>query len=147
MELLAAADAYGWMKWLHVVGVFVYAGGFLTLTRLIGRAVRYESALSRGDALATLKRMHKFVDWGGAGLALIGGLYLLLRTPSIYLKQPYFHVKLTFIVVLAVCDVLVTRKLFAADPENPPGAGFFRIMHGVVGLAILGVFFAIFIVR
>ena len=46
----------GWIKWVHVVGVFVYAGGFLTLTRMLGKAVRYESAVSRAaDAPGALR--------------------------------------------------------------------------------------------
>jgi uncharacterized membrane protein len=141
---------YEWLKWLHVVGVFVYAGGFLTLTRMLGKAVRYESVESRRDAYATLKRMHKFVDWGGAGLALVGGLWLLAGDPlkMEYMTKGYFHMKLTFILVLVAMDVLTSRKMFALDPEGEqPSPTFFRIAHGVVGLAILGIFLAIYIVR
>ena len=41
---------YEWLKFIHVLGVFVYVGGFLTLTRLLAKAVRYETVPSRADA-------------------------------------------------------------------------------------------------
>lgn len=140
---------YDALKFIHVLGVFVYVGGFLTLTRLLGKAVRYESAVSRADALATLRRMHKFVDWGGLALMLVAGVWILVDDPvgKTYMKAGYFHMKLTFVIVLLVCDVLVTRKFFAMDPEHPPGPAFFRIMHGVVGLCLIGILAAIFLIR
>ena len=148
--MLAVEVVSGWIKWIHVVGVFVYAGGFLTLTRMLGKAVRYESVESRTDSYATLKRMHKFVDWGGLGMMLIAGLFMLADDPAgkHYMKEGYFHMKLTFILILLVCDFLTTKKLFALNAEGPqPRATFFRIMHGIVGLCIVGIFAAIYMVR
>jgi len=142
----------GWVKWIHLVGIVVYVGGFLTLTRLLGHAVRFETVASRADAYRVLKRMHKFVDWGGLAMMLATGLWMLIADPAHlnYMKAPsgYFHVKLTCIVVLIVCDVVLSRKLFALDPDGPqPGPGFFRAMHGVAGLAMLGALFAVFVIR
>ncbi len=149
-SILVVDAAPGWIKWIHVVGVFVYAGGFLTLTRMLGKAVRYETVESRADSYATLTRMHKFVDWGGLLMMLIGGFVILIDDPAgkDYMKQGYFHMKLTFILVLLVCDFLTTKKLFALKAEGPqPSATFFRIMHGIVGLSILGTLAAVYIVR
>ena len=36
-----------WVKFLHVLGVIVYVGGFMALTRLVGHAVKFESVESR----------------------------------------------------------------------------------------------------
>ena len=140
----------GWIKFVHVLGVFIYAGGFLTLTRMAAKAVRYETAASRTDAYGTLVRMHKFVDWGGLGMMLLAGLYILMKDPAgtEYMREGYFHMKLTFVIGILVCDFLTTRKLFALKGEGPqPGPGFFRIMHGTVGLCLIGIFAAIYIVR
>jgi uncharacterized membrane protein len=142
---------YLWLKGVHVLGMVVYVGGMLTLTRMLGRAVRYESPTSRADAYRELKRMHVFVDWGGLFLMLAAGLWLLVADPlgKAYLKQGYFHLKLTCMVVLIVCDVLLSRRLFRlrADREPQPGAAFFKIMHGLAGLALLGALAAVFVVR
>ena len=46
----------------HVLGLVVYVGGFLSLTRLMGHAVRFESERSRADAYRIYRRMHVFVE-------------------------------------------------------------------------------------
>jgi uncharacterized membrane protein len=149
--MLAEVSAgYGWLKWIHVLGVVIYVGGLMALTRLLGHAVRFPSAQSREDAYRIFKRMHKFADWIGLGLMLVTGLILLVWDPAgkSYMKQGYFHMKLTAVLVLLVCDALFTRKLFALRGEGTqPGATFFRIMHGVVGLALLLALAALFLVR
>ena len=148
----AAPKSYLWLKWAHVLGMVIYVGGFLALTRLMGHAVRFESAVSRADAYRIFKRMHKFVDWGGLALMIVTGLWLLIANPAgnKYMKHPsgYFHMKLTAVVVIVLCDVLLSRKLFALRAEGPqPNAAFFKAMHGVAALAFLLALFAVFIVR
>jgi len=143
---------YDWMKWVHVLGMVIYVGGVLTLTRLLGHAVRYELETSRADAYRVLKRMHVFVDWGGLILMLAGGVWLLVADPmgKLYMKHEsgYFHLKLLCMVALIVGDIFLSRKLFRLQADGPqPKATFFRIMHGIVGLALLGALAAVFIVR
>jgi uncharacterized membrane protein len=141
---------YGWLKWVHVLGVVIYVGGLMALTRLLGHAVRFDAAGSRSDAYRIFKRMHKFANWAGLGLMLVAGLVLLFWDPAgkAYLKKPYFHMKLTAVVVLAACDIMFTRKLMRLEGEGPqPKATFFRIMHGVVGLTLLVTLAALFLVR
>jgi len=141
---------YLWLKLVHVLGMVMYVGGLLTLTRLLGHAVRYESPVSRADAYRVLKRMHVFVDWGGLFLMVAAGVWLLVADPmgKAYMTKGYFHIKLTCAIVLIVCDIMLSRKLFRLQGDGPqPGATFFRIMHGVAGLALLGALAAVFIVR
>lgn len=148
--LLAVAAGYRWLKWVHVLGVVIYVGGLMALTRLLGHAVRFPDAPSRTNAYRVFQRMHKFANWVGLGLMVVAGLWLLVWDPmgKHYLKQPYFHVKLTAIVVLLACDVLFARKLFALEGEGTqPPATFFRVMHGIVGLALLGALAALFLIR
>ena len=60
-----------WVKFLHVLGVIVYVGGFMALTRLVGHAVKFKSEESRRDAYRIYRRMHMFADWGGLAVAII----------------------------------------------------------------------------
>ena len=139
-----------WIKWLHVLGVILYAGGLMGLTRLLGHAVRFKGEDSRADSYRVFKRMHKFVDLGGLGILLVTGLLLLITDPwgKEYMKQGYFHMKLTCVLVLVVCEVLFSWKLFRLEAAGPqPKATFFRIVHGLIGLAIMGALLAIFVVR
>jgi uncharacterized membrane protein len=141
---------YLWLKWVHVLGMVIYAGGFLTLTRMLGHAVRFEDAQSRTDAYRILKRMHLFVDWGGLLLMLAAGLWLAIADPATkaYFTKGYFHMKLTFVLVLVVTDVVLSRKLFGLRGEGEqPGPNFFRIVHGLAGLAVMGALLAVFVVR
>ncbi len=152
-SLLAAATNpknYLWLKWGHVLGMIIYIGGFLALTRLLGHAVRFESSTSRKDAYRVFRRMHKFVDWGGLGIMLVTGVLLLIMDPLAknYMKQGYFHMKLTMVLVIVICDVVLTKKLFAlTGDETDANATPFRILHGVSALALLGALVAIFVVR
>ena len=138
-----------WIKWLHVLGLVVYAGGFLSLTRLMGHAVRFEAEQSRADAYRIYRRMHVFVDWGGLALLLVTGLVLLIADPwdKSYLKQGYFHMKLTAVLALVLCDAVFSRKLFRLKASDRQGRAFFSALHGIAGLAIMGALLAIFVVR
>ena len=150
MLLAEIGAGYGWLKWIHVHGVVIYVGGLMALTRLIGHAVRFEAEQSRADAYRIFKRMHKFANWIGLGLMLVTGLVLLVWDPAgkHYMKQGYFHIKLTCILVLFACDFVFSRKLLRLEGEGPqPPATFFRVMHGIVGLALLGALAALFLIR
>jgi len=140
-----------WVKFLHVLGMIVYVGGFLALTRLAGKAVLFDTVKSRADSYRTFRRMHMFADWGGLAIMVVCGLILLLADPwtKEYMKQGYFHMKLTFFVGILVCDVLFTRKLFFqmnAEGAQPKKA-FFAALHGIAALLVVGVLISIFVVR
>ncbi len=152
--LIAGSGPTGYfvLKWIHVLGIVIYAGGFLALTRLMGHAVRFESEESRRDAFRIFKRMHKFVDWGGLFLTVGAGLWLLVWNPlsKSYMghESGYFHMKLTFVLILIVTDVIFSRRLFALTAEGEqPKAAFFRIIHGVSALMVLLTLLAVFVVR
>lgn len=152
---LASADpgaGYLWLKMLHLLGLVIYVGGFLTLTRMLGHAVRFETATSREDAYRVLRRMHKFVDWGGLALMLVAGLWLLIADPAgkSYMRHEtgYFHIKLTGVVVLLVADAVLSVRLFRLRGDGPqPGAAWFKVMHGIAGLALILILVAVFVVR
>jgi len=138
-----------WVKFLHVFGMIVYVGGLLALTRLVGKAVVFESEASRADAYRTYRRMHMFANWGGLAVMLITALILLVSDPwaKSYMKQGYFHMKLTFVILLLVCDIVFTKKLFSLQAAGPqPKKALFMALHGVAGLLLVGTLVSVFVV-
>ena len=140
-----------WVQFLHVLGMVVYVGGFLALTRLTGKAVVFESEASRADAYRTYRRMHMFADWGGLAIMLVCGLILLIADPFAkdYMKQGYFHMKLTFVVGILICDVFFSRLLFfRLRAEGPqPKKAIFAALHGIAALLVVGVLVSIYVIR
>ena len=59
------------LLFFHLLGLILYVGGFLALSRWLAKAVRFESADARTEAYRVLKRMHRFVDWPGLGIVVI----------------------------------------------------------------------------
>ena len=115
-----------WVKFLHVLGVIVYVGGFMALTRLVGHAVKFESEDSRRDAYRIYRRMHMFADWGGLVVAMVFGFILLMQAPS-YMKQGWFHMKLTCVLLFLAVDVwfsIVLFKRLKAEGPQPKRALF-----------------------
>ena len=140
-----------WVKLLHVLGMVVYVGGFMALTRLTGKAVLYETEASRADSYRMYRRMHLFADWIGLAIMLICGLLLLIADPwsKDYMKQGYFHMKLTFFLGILICDVIFSRLLFfRMRPDGPqPKKAIFAALHGTAGLMLIGALVAVFVIR
>ena len=140
-----------WVKFLHVLGMIVYVGGFMAVTRLTGHAVRFETEQSRADSYRVYRRMHMFADWGGLAIMLVCGLIMLMADPwsKDYMKQPYFHMKLTFFVGILICDVIFSRILFfRLRPEgDQPKRAVFSALHGVAALMLIGILISVFVVR
>ncbi len=94
--------------------------------------------------------MYLFVGLPGVFLLVGSGLAMLLTDPAgkEYMKQGYFHVKLTGVLLVLVADFILMRKLFAIDPEGTqPKAAIFKALHGMTGLGLIAVLVAIYFIR
>jgi len=135
-----------WVKFLHVLGVIVYVGGFLALTRLVGHAVKFESEDSRRDAYRVYRRMHKFADWGGLVVAIVFGTILMMQS-AVYLKSGWFHAKLAFVLGMLILDgvfsVFLFKKLKAEGPQ--PKRAVFSALHGMAALMLIGMLISLFV--
>ena len=154
MSLLAAgADAFTQpqvLRMFHFLGFILYLGGFLAMTRWMGKAVKFANAESRADTYRIMKRMHMMVEWPGLAMIVVTGLWMFLlgNEHKLYMKQGYFHLKMTCILVLLVVDFFVSKKLFALDPNGPqPKAALFAALHGIAGLALIGILLAVTVIR
>jgi uncharacterized membrane protein len=120
---------------LHVIGITFWVGGLFTLS-LVMSAAGDEPAL-RAKVGAIVRRVALGTDVG-AGLAIMGGIGLLTSHPW-DLRQPWMHMKLTFVLGLLAVHGIVrvrARKLATGGPA-PTGAASIAI--AVLAVAIIAV--------
>ena len=142
----------GWLLAAHVMGVLVYAGGVIVESRLLG-LIAAAAAETRAASAAAARGVYLRLILPFGVLMLGSGLYLLLSDPAgkEYLKKPYFHVKLTLVLMLmAVEHLMVIRPLKGlakgtADPDR--GGALYRAAHPVVLVLVLGILLALFVLR
>jgi len=94
----------------HVVGLMLWVGGLICVSRMLIPFAKGESA-SAGVVAALNRSMHAFI-YPGFLITLLSGLYQLFeRGASFYMKQGWFHTKLTLVVVLVVLSVMVAGQI------------------------------------
>lgn len=134
------------VKFFHVLFVFIWIGGLLSLTRLMGYHCKEEDQVQRRLALL-YKRMYFFVQMPSMILAVVCGLILWATTDLSY-HPGWFHMKLTFASVLIVCDVISGFWVMQLQKEPDHSKGVrYKILHGITGLALMGVLFSSLVVR
>jgi putative membrane protein len=128
---------------LHIIGVILWIGGLMFLTRLLGYHMKEVGKPDSASAQATLTRielrLHHFVIVPGAILALVGGVWMLAEQIH-YMKEGWFHAKLTivlFFIILHVVCLIKVLGLAANPPEKK--SPIFSIIHGISGLLLIAV--------
>ena len=125
---------------LHIVGIVMWAGGLMILTRFL------KLFTSPGDGTPAVAAManrvlHGYV-FGGLVLALLTGLYQLsYRGFGFYMAQGWFHGKLTFVILLLVITGLVFTDVKKIKAGVPLSRGRVGALHGLTGLALLVIVF------
>lgn len=121
----------------HVLGMVLWMGGLMNLTRMVSFHV--------GEEPEVQKRLHyienrifKFVTLPGLGISLVSGLYMLSNNMGYYMKQPWMHGKLLFVVImLAITAVLQGKLNELATNHEKQSAKSFKIAHGLTGLMLI----------
>jgi len=150
--IAAAAPAVpGWLLLAHVLGVIGYAGGVLAVSRLLVLVARSEPSL-RASAAALGRRVYLSLVLPAAVLLFGSGIYLLVADPAGkgYMKQGYFHMKLTLVLILMIVDhLLVLRPLkdLAKGGTAEGKAGLFAAGHAAVALLVSAILMALFVLR
>lgn len=136
---------------LHIIGVIVWMGGLLMLSRLLGYHCDLESAAAR-DALKRFE--HRTYFWAivpsgllslGTGLTMLffkgGGAGHYLSVDGAW--GATFHLKLGLVVLLFVFDHIVMRRMKKLHRDDEGERKPFVIMHGMIGLAFIVIVFAV----
>lgn len=124
-------DFYLWAKALHIIAVISWMAGLLYLPRLFV----YHSGSKPGSELSeTLKvmeaRLLRYIMNPAMLISWVAGLSTAYFMGA--LSQPWFHVKLLFVVGLTVVHMMLARyrREFAND-QRQRDARFFRILNEV----------------
>ncbi|MCC6573029.1 MAG: CopD family protein [Planctomycetes bacterium] len=149
-----------WIKSFHLISLFIWVGGLLGLSRMLGYHVK-ENEETRAALSRIEKRMYYFVTVPGGVLALITGLMLLfgvgregvtpMETALSYLaprdagghETPWyitFHVKLALVVALLGCDFYLGSQIrMLARGGTPPGKARYSALHGIISVILMAI--------
>lgn len=134
---MLSANAYLWVKAIHVIAVISWMAGLLYLPRLFV----YHCTVEPGsEASETFKIMERrllkaimtpamILAWAlGLVMAVDGGLF----------AQPWFHAKLLGVVGMTVSHLYLSRckSQFAVD-SNPHTQKFYRVLNEVPTLLMI----------
>lgn len=128
-----------WLRAGHFLGLILWAGGLLALTRLLAsHAAKPTGPEATERLVAVEKAIYRFVAAPGAFLVLLTGIAMLHAAPAL-LKQPYMHAKLTLVVGLLAIDHMAMRgyKKLAKGVGAPTGK--WRVVHGILAAVLLGI--------
>ena len=121
----------------HIIGIVMWMGGLLILTRLMKA---FRSGDSCSDQFRASLERRVFLGWvlPGLGLVSISGLYqIFTRGFDFYLKQGWFHAKLTLILVLLAVTYFTWREIAKPSGKTAKVMAF----HGIVGLVLIAITF------
>ncbi len=120
-----------WIKALHIIAVIAWMAGMLYLPRLF---VYHADAPVGSTTSETFKvmerRLLKAIINPAMIVVFLTGLYLAYVTG--YWRSPWFHAKITLVLILAALHGYFARyvRLFAND-SNPRPVRFFRILNEI----------------
>lgn len=128
--------AWGISIGVHIVGLVMWLGGMMILTRAL-------KLFAGSEALPSFARrtFHGFV-LPGAVLSVSSGLYQLLSVGvSHYMQQGWFHGKLTFVVALFVVTFLLFRQVRTLRTTGAVDPRHATILHAASGTLLLVIVF------
>jgi len=135
------ADAYPWLKALHIISVIAWMAGLLYLPRLF---VYHAVAPAGSDSSETFKVMERRLLRGimapAAAMTYGFGVLLLAIPGTADWHRAWIWLKLALVLLLTVVHLLLAswRRDFAAD-RNRHGPRFFRMVNELPTLAMIAI--------
>jgi putative membrane protein len=120
---------------VHVIGITFWVGGLFTIALFLSSAG--DDAATRASIGAIARRVARATNVA-ALLAIAGGVALLvLRTWD--LRQPWMHIKLTFVVGLLAVHGIVRVRTKKLASGGPAPTNFAAIGVAALAIAIIAV--------
>lgn len=134
------------IKTLHVLCAFIWVGNLLALTRLMGYQVK-EDEHTQMRLARIYRRMYQFVGLPTMALTVIFGAILFSQI-NLEEGMAWLVCKIIFAVGIIVCDVICGQFISELNIKPCTGRGIqYKILHGVVGLLLIGVIVSIYILH
>lgn len=136
-------EAREWFRAFHIIGIVLWFGSLLQVTRMLKARVRAPEA-SRPTLSDMERRTQLFIGFPGLFLTVSMGVLLLVGPggpadgAGFYMKQGWMHVKLTLVLVAIGVDVLLYRAIRRYD-KQPGGVLGPLLMHITGGLVLIAV--------
>ncbi|MBT8184258.1 MAG: CopD family protein [Eudoraea sp.] len=140
-------EYYNYIKALHLIFVITWFAALFYIPRLFiyhieaGQKPVSEKEILTNQFKIMAKRLWYIIGWPSAVLATISAIWLLLLMPE-WLKQPWMHVKLGFVLLLIVYH-LKTHQYFRQLQRNEirHSSGYMRIWNEGATLILFAVVF------
>ncbi len=132
-------DYYLWIKALHVISVIAWMAGMLYLPRLYVYHAGTEIGSPQSETFKTMElRLYRYIMGPASVAAVLTGAGLIAVFGMAIFREPWFHVKLTCVVLMLICHHALGRwrKAFAQD-RNSKSPKFFRIVNEVPTLLMV----------
>jgi protoporphyrinogen IX oxidase len=126
----------------HLVGVVLWMGGLLNLSRILGYHAREHPSVR--PRYAWLEgRLNYLVTIPGAVLTLGTGVaQAILLGAGDFRAARWLHYKLALVATITILHVVITvkqRRIAAAAADAPINRKAFAALHGTLGLLLIGV--------
>lgn len=143
--------AWQWVLGFHIIGIVLWAGGLMTLTRQLGHRARL-GASADSEAFESMERKSYFAG-------VLPGMLIVLVTGSVMLMYKAgdasayfnpkgawgatFHMKMTMVTVMIVISEFAMFKMRQYHKGKPVKRATFMALHGIAALLLLMIVFTV----
>lgn len=134
--------------WLffHILGVILWAGGALNVSRMLGFHVQEDPNTVQPRFSHMEKRLFNLVVLPGLALAAITGYGMLSGVAQQDMQFHWMQIKLGLVLLMFVLTMLLGKRI--QDIEASPRIekkGRHMALHGMIGLCVVGILWMVFV--
>lgn len=135
-----------WIRALHVLCVVTWVGNLFALTRLLATYPKLSKEAQK-PVLELCQKMSRFIGFPTMCGAVTFGMILIADVNFGY-KPGWFHMKLTFILVMIICELMAGRFVASLSEGISFGNALrAKLVHIFSGIALIGIISSLYIVR
>jgi uncharacterized membrane protein len=130
---------------LHVLGVILWAGGALNLSRMLAFHVQEELGVQARFSEMEIK-IFFFVTLPGMLLAVAAGLYMLADPVMNLISHDWMKAKLGLALLFIILTFELGRRIMSLRGKPAKGSkGAQMALHGILGLSLMGILYLVFL--